>query len=57
MIGTGPFKFVEWQRGDRIVGERNDDYWGDEAGLEDGDPPAAQHTPRASRRCCRATST
>ena len=28
LVGTGPFKFVEWQRGSRIVGERNDTYWG-----------------------------
>ena len=28
LVGTGPFKFVEWQRGSRIVGERNDNYWG-----------------------------
>jgi peptide/nickel transport system substrate-binding protein len=27
--GTGPFKFVEWTRGDRLVMERNDDYWGE----------------------------
>ncbi|MCA1707434.1 MAG: ABC transporter substrate-binding protein [Actinobacteria bacterium] len=27
--GTGPFKFVEWTRGDRLVMERNDEYWGD----------------------------
>jgi peptide/nickel transport system substrate-binding protein len=26
--GTGPFKFVEWQPGQRIVFERHDDYWG-----------------------------
>lgn len=28
-IGTGPFKFVEWVRDDRLVMERNEDYWGD----------------------------
>jgi peptide/nickel transport system substrate-binding protein len=26
-VGSGPFKFVEWKRGDRIVVERNEDYW------------------------------
>ena len=30
--GTGPFKFVEWIRGDRLRFERNDDYWGDFTG-------------------------
>lgn len=30
-IGTGPFKFVSWTKGDRVVLERNDDYWGDKA--------------------------
>jgi peptide/nickel transport system substrate-binding protein len=29
--GTGPFKFVEWQPGQRIVFERFDDYWGEKA--------------------------
>ncbi|MFW5488940.1 MAG: ABC transporter substrate-binding protein [Desulfovibrio sp.] len=28
-IGTGPYKLVEWVRGDKIVYERNDDYWGE----------------------------
>jgi peptide/nickel transport system substrate-binding protein len=28
-IGTGPFKLVSYTRGDRIILERNDGYWGD----------------------------
>ncbi|MBD9597294.1 ABC transporter substrate-binding protein [Ensifer sp. ENS05] len=32
-VGTGPFKFVEWRGGDRLVVTRNETYWGkDEAG-------------------------
>ena len=27
-IGTGPFKYVSWERGTEIVLEANDDYWG-----------------------------
>ena len=26
-IGTGPFKFVQWARDERLVLERNPDYW------------------------------
>lgn len=28
-IGTGPFRFAAWSAGERLVLERNDDYWGD----------------------------
>jgi peptide/nickel transport system substrate-binding protein len=33
-VGTGPFKFDSWTRGDRLVMVRNDDYWGEKANLE-----------------------
>ncbi len=26
-IGTGPFKFVSWTKNQKVVGERNPDYW------------------------------
>jgi peptide/nickel transport system substrate-binding protein len=33
-VGTGSFKFEEWASNTRVVVSRNDDYWGDPAGLE-----------------------
>lgn len=33
-VGTGPYRFVEWDTGSEIVLERNDDYWGEEPSLE-----------------------
>ena len=33
-VGTGPFRFVEWRKDERIVLSRNDDYWGQTAYLE-----------------------
>ena len=33
-IGTGPFKFVEWVKGDRIEVARNADYWGNAVSLD-----------------------
>ncbi|MBM3714174.1 MAG: ABC transporter substrate-binding protein [Actinobacteria bacterium] len=31
--GTGPFRLQSWNTGDSLVLERNDDYWGDPAGV------------------------
>jgi peptide/nickel transport system substrate-binding protein len=33
-IGTGPFMFESWTRGDRLTIARYDDYWGDKATLD-----------------------
>src|SRR5690606_21033746 len=30
-VGTGPFVMGEWIRGNRLVMERNEDYWGEPA--------------------------
>jgi peptide/nickel transport system substrate-binding protein len=34
MVGTGPFKFVEWKAKEQISLERNDAYWGGKPHLE-----------------------
>jgi peptide/nickel transport system substrate-binding protein len=33
-VCTGPFRFAEYVRGDRLTVVRNNDYWGDKAKLE-----------------------
>lgn len=32
-VGTGPFKFARWNRGDRLELTRNDEYWGTKPSL------------------------
>ena len=34
-IGTGPFEFVSWNREDRLVLKRYEDYWGEKAKLDE----------------------
>jgi peptide/nickel transport system substrate-binding protein len=34
-IGTGPYKYVSYQRGGNFVFTRNDDYWGGKANIKD----------------------
>ncbi len=34
-IGTGPYKFVSFQRGGNLVFTRNDDYWGGKAAIKE----------------------
>ncbi|WP_066504077.1 ABC transporter substrate-binding protein [Abyssisolibacter fermentans] len=33
-IGTGPFKFVKWDKGQAITLEKNEDYWGEKAKVD-----------------------
>lgn len=33
-VGTGPYKFVEWETGSQIVLERNEEYWGEKPSLQ-----------------------
>ena len=56
-VGTGPYKFVEWERGQYITVERWDGYWGDQPEVEKatvvfrGEPSIRAHmiTNRRSR--------
>ena len=34
-VGTGPYAFVEWDRGNRITLTANDDYWGEAPQIQD----------------------
>lgn len=33
-VGTGPYKFVKWEKDQNIVLERNDNYWGTKANIK-----------------------
>ncbi len=33
-VGTGAFRFKSWERGNQLVLERNDDYWGEKAKIQ-----------------------
>lgn len=35
-VGTGPFKFVSWNRGSKITLEKNDDWWGTQVPVSEG---------------------
>ena len=52
-IGTGPYKFVEYTPGNRIVMQRNDQYWGDKPAWAARDLPRHQVRPVARRGAAR----
>ena len=33
-VGTGPYKFVSWKRGEEIIFEANDQYWGEKPAIK-----------------------
>jgi peptide/nickel transport system substrate-binding protein len=33
-MGTGPYKFIEWKNGERVVIEKNQDYWGEKPNMD-----------------------
>jgi peptide/nickel transport system substrate-binding protein len=35
LVGTGPYKFVSFQRGGNLIFARNDDYWGGKAAIKE----------------------
>ena len=34
-VGLGPYRFVEWKKGEHIVLEKNGDYWGEQATIDE----------------------
>ncbi len=46
-VGTGPYKFLEWARGERVAVARNDKYWG---GQEPWDKVVFQFIPKEPAR-------
>jgi len=34
MVGTGPYRFLTWDRGERLTFEKNEDYWGEVPALD-----------------------
>ncbi|MGH2700599.1 MAG: ABC transporter substrate-binding protein [Actinomycetota bacterium] len=34
MVGSGPYKFVSWERGEQLTFEKNEDYWGEVPALD-----------------------
>jgi peptide/nickel transport system substrate-binding protein len=34
-VGTGPYQFVQWDRGSQMVAEKNPDYWGEEPEIDE----------------------